>query len=995
MKKNSLAFRGVLLVAAACSAPSIASSELQVLAHYELDRNVSRVTYVVGPETLPSVVGQDHALRRMASPRFMASAPRHRAGGGALQFDGDQDCYVRDGALFGPNDNFVLEAWALAEQADHAGLHGVVANGSGAQGYVLGQFGDRWVAFVGGVGSFDLGPVEVGQWVHLAIVNDGGSGRGYRNGKMIRDIHLTSAVMPQFRIGNAGLPSEGFKGLIHSVRVATFTTGNFNPDADFLLDYPSINQARKQTLVDRQRLLHAIAEQPGVQVVHSLNNPRLKKDWLIHPIEEPAEVFLQCAQDGQTGYLMLTNGLISRTFFIGDNLACVGYRNLSNEAEYIRAVKPEARVKLDGTWYPVGGLTGQPERSYLLAEWIPELTVIPGAFQFAGITLGSPQKRYHWQPKFNAVDAPWPPLGLRVTMHYQAPSDIAAKHRNITIDVHYEIYQGIPVMAKSFTLRNNTQDAIVVDQFEAEVIAIPQDQIRRVHVESDYSFHLVNHSVYDSHATGDHSMAITHDAPPYRAGYTTTDWEVDPEYDTWAHATSFEDNLQGNIFRNLMVSRAPMGPSKKIKPGDEFTSFYTFELLQDSDDVVRRSLGVRKMYRTLAPQVTEHLLAASTPSHDPEVLRQLIDEMSELGFERLDISFWPGISHDNLDPEYVDKWRHITAHAKERGIITGGYELMVASRSRGAEVDVVDPATGRPGSPFGGSVCLASQWSDSYFPKVWEFIDQTGFGSLNPDGPYHGCPCASTDHKYHRGLEDSQWAQWEQQVKVFHEVQRRNMWAPAPDWYFFNGQACTGMGYREASANLPREQALLLYRQYIYDGTFFKTPSMGWMTIGLIPTYNADPRSILEPLSDNIEWYRLHLVQLLASGAQPTFRANRLYDTPETKAMVKEWVDWFKRYRDILTSDLIHVRRPDGRDIDMMLHVNPRLPQKGLAIFFNPLNEPMTREVTLPLYYTGLTSSAMIREQEGEAVEYKLDSRFEIVLTVTLPPRGVSWYVIE
>ena len=36
-----------------------------------------------------------------------------------------------------------------------------------------------------------------------------------------------------------------------------------------------------------------------------------------------------------------------------------------------------------------------------------------------------------------------------------------------------------------------------------------------------------------------------------------------------------------------------------------------------------------------------------------------------------------------------------------------------------------------------------------------------------------------------------------------------------------------------------------------------------------------------------------------------------MYDTPETKAVVKKWVDFFKKYRDILTSDIIHVRRAD------------------------------------------------------------------------------------
>jgi hypothetical protein len=177
--------------------------------------------------------------------------------------------------------------------------------------------------------------------------------------------------------------------------------------------------------------------------------------------------------------------------------------------------------------------------------------------------------------------------------------------------------------------------------------------------------------------------------------------------------------------------------------------------------------------------------------------------MAELGFEKLDIQPWPGISHDNLDPEYVALWKEIAGYAKERNIIMGGYELAVASRGRGKDVDCVDPATGKPGSLFGQSVCIASKWKDEYFTKAYQFFDKTGFKTWNADGPYHGDACASTEHKYHRGLEDSQWEQWKAQVEVIHELQNRNFYVPLPDWYFLNGQCVTGMGYETGLRSMP------------------------------------------------------------------------------------------------------------------------------------------------------------------------------------------------
>ena len=37
----------------------------------------------------------------------------------------------------------------------------------------------------------------------------------------------------------------------------------------------------------------------------------------------------------------------------------------------------------------------------------------------------------------------------------------------------------------------------------------------------------------------------------------------------------------------------------------------------------------------------------------------------------------------------------------------------------------------------------------------------------------------------------------------------------------------------------------------------------------------------------------------------------RLFDSDKVKSMVIKWVTFYKTYRDILTSDIVHVRRPD------------------------------------------------------------------------------------
>jgi hypothetical protein len=110
---------------------------------------------------------------------------------------------------------------------------------------------------------------------------------------------------------------------------------------------------------------------------------------------------------------------------------------------------------------------------------------------------------------------------------------------------------------------------------------------------------------------------------------------------------------------------------------------------------------------------------------------------------------------------------------------------------------------------------------------------------------------------------------------------------------------------------------------------------------------------------------------------------------------VRKWVDFYKSHRAILDSDIIHVRRPDVRDLDCILHVNPGLKTKGLALVFNPLDHAVKRELRLPLYYTGLTRAATIREGEGKKREYRLDRQYHVTLELQIPSRSTRWLAVE
>ena len=109
-----------------------------------------------------------------------------------------------------------------------------------------------------------------------------------------------------------------------------------------------------------------------------------------------------------------------------------------------------------------------------------------------------------------------------------------------------------------------------------------------------------------------------------------------------------------------------------------------------------------------------------------------------------------------------------------------------------------------------------------------------------------------------------------------------------------------------------------------------------------------------------------------------------------------KWVRFYKKHRDILSSDIIHLRRADHQGIDAILHVNPALPTKGLAMIFNPTAEAAFGSFSIDLYYTGLNSTARVTEQEeGGPTMIPLARDYTVTVSYAIPARNVTWFTFE
>jgi hypothetical protein len=712
--------------------------------------------------------------------------------------------------------------------------------------------------------------------------------------------------------------------------------------------------------------LDASTQLPALPPDNSLNS--LPTDWLVTPFTQKTGVY----RTAHKTEIAMTNGLIRRGWRLRPNAATVAFDNLMTGASILRAVKPEAFVELNWQRLDVGGLEGQPDYAYLTPEWVDRMTADPAAMQCTGFKAGKTQAPFVWKRTRYSGNQPWPPPGASVTFRYETNDRTLA---GVTVYVHYEMYDGIPLLAKWLSIENGSGARVRLNRFTNEILAAVEYESAvnsgrweypNIHVESDYEF-------------GGGMTSGTCNQ--------TAHWTPDPDY-----TTQVNYKLETPC---LLQVHPPLGPDVDILPGKTFESYRTYELVFDSTDRERKGLAQRRMYRTIAPWAMENPIFMHVTSIKPEVVKSAIDQAAEVGFEMVILSFGSGFNPENQDAKNIQAMKELNSYATAKGIVLGGYSLL-ASRNISPEDDVINPKTGTTqGAIFGYSPCLGSRWGIAYFRKLRSFFEKTGMSALENDGSYPGDVCASTHHPGHRGLEDSQWTQWKAITNFYRWCRARGIYLNVPDWYFLNGSNKDGMGYRETDWSLPRAQQVIIGRQNIYDGTWLKTPSMGWMFVPLVQYHGGGAAATIEPLKEHLETYGQILAQNLGSGAQAAYRGYQLYDSDETRDVVKKWIAFYKAHRAILESDIIHVRRADGRDIDAILHVNPQLREKGFAMIYNPLEVPVKRTLTLPLYYTGLTGTARIRQQDGAAREVHLNSKAEAEVTLSLPARGLTWLVIE
>ena len=701
-------------------------------------------------------------------------------------------------------------------------------------------------------------------------------------------------------------------------------------------------------------------------------NPLVSKaqqaDWLIKPTEKKASIFIK------NKHLILDNGLVRRVFLLEPNASCIRYTNLSNGQELLRSIEPEARLVFNGTSYNVGGLSGQKEKAYLRLEVENNLQKKDSDFVFTNYSISDIKPFINWKPN-TWLTHPNQATGKTVTLEFI--SNLPAL-KNILVQVHYELYDGLPLMTKWVSVENKSNNSIKINRVVNEVLGLVEEESAVVGKPEEMK---KQHGIYFE------TNYAFNNAMRYDISDQTTHWKTDLSY-----TSQVNYNFETPCLLEIYPEKAP---GIVLAPNEVFKSVRTNELLMDSYDRQRRGLILKKMYRTIAPWTTQNPIFMHLVSKNDQEVINAIDQCVATGYEAVILSFGSHLEMEDTTTANLNRWKALAKYAHDHKILLGGYSLF-SSRRISDEDDVVDIKTGKPGGAFfGNAPCFGSKWGLAYRDKIQNFFSYTGFDIWENDGPYPGDVCASTKHPGHLGYDDSQWKQMEIQKGLYHWLNEHGVYINAPDWYFLDGTHKIALGYREVNFSLPRPQQKIINRQNIHDGTLEKIPSMAWGFVPLTKYQGGGPEAVLEPLSEHLNDYEQLMMQYYGAGVQACYRGPRLYDTETTRQMVAKTIQWYKKYRNILNADMIQLRRADGRDWDGWMHVNPTLAQKGLMMLFNPTQVPITRTIALPLYYTGLSKTAIVKDAKGISKTYTLNRDYTIDFTFTIAADSYSWFLIE
>ena len=781
--------------------------------------------------------------------------------------------------------------------------------------------------------------------------------------------------------------------------------------------------------------------------------------------------------------LILTNGLISRVFSDPScsqsttaptpptNWATIDVLD-NTPRSALSAMDFEAQIQLNNVSYNVGGFNqtcplwqkeGQTNDEFSTCTYFNRTQPSnhnpinnPTAFVYSKHFTSKITTPFTYKSARHSNNSPWPPLGLHLQIEFIAPAQATLELKEITVVVHYNIYQGIPVLSKWIEITTphdaKTSPDLKIGNIVVETMRLNDDFAGTQYATADPwhpdgapALPLIYPSVnvpYGATCSWSTRFESTYNSNPYLSCATTGITATGAT--CHSHASPAEVcpgsgvtcpkcgkdicpcpavNVSSGVHVTLRdASSSYFKPrSSNTTLPFSFTSFQVDLLMfQKTDTQERRGLAMKKVTSILMPWTTENPLFVHLTNTTTAGVKATVDDLHAVGMEMIVQSFGTSFKMENGSVAYLKELAEQTKYGRNHGNIEiGGYDLIVLDRAGlGYDEELIET-----NNEVGGSACFASKWVDVLSPliqsKVQGFHEHhhsntpeiyhddniavvVGLGLIETDGPYGGEGCSATNHSHHHGLEDSVYWQTRLQMEFYQSMRSQGISINAPDRYFASGSNKMMFYGDPTNYGVPRKRDLLLSRQMLFDATYEWLPTQGWSLVPLEP-YGVDniqstAASTFSPLEENVVDYDYAWAMYMGYGVSGVcWRGKKIFEGPKSQAVVTKWVTWYKKYRDTLTSELlIHVRRPDGQGLDGILHANPKggmvSGEKERGILF--MFNPTGYDIV-----ENVTINLYYTGLETVALlngtKYVLERDYTVVVEVKVLAESYAWWVVQ
>ena len=369
----------------------------------------------------------------------------------------------------------------------------------------------------------------------------------------------------------------------------------------------------------------------------------------------------------------------------------IEYTSLCTQKSLLRTLLPEGYIMLDNTTYPIGGLAQTGHHSFINRS---KIAVLDNAFEMVSYTTGSPVAPYPWTPGYRHApsNVKWPPEGKTLTVLFKPPSSVASpSHAGILVYVNYELYQGVPILAKWMTVKNTMNTPVQVNAITIETLGTnkpyaPQGLSPQAKPwEHDTTAITVSWLYVEANIP--HGASIIWGSDPSLSDSPGADEpELECSY-TAGPGVVVSGNASNNIYRHDSDNRGHSHHQSFSKHGmksididelktgqmvNEFDTYRVLELMTDTFDLERTALSRHRMTRLLAPQTQENPIFFHCTNSTPEGFRSAIDQMMEVGFEMYIYSFGSGFKLEDLSDANIEKIAANIQYAHSKGIEVGG-----------------------------------------------------------------------------------------------------------------------------------------------------------------------------------------------------------------------------------------------------------------------------------------------------------------------------------